>query len=62
MSRDLLAAKIAQYPRGTNFVLSSAWARTSDQQKLEAEVRALCKELGMSLKNQKNKGPRKIAF
>ena len=54
MSRDLLAAKIAQYPRGTNFVLSSAWARTSDQQKLEAEVRALCKELGMSLKNSKH--------
>jgi hypothetical protein len=53
-SRDLLDAKISQYPPGTSFVLLSAWPLTEDQRKLEDEVQAIFKKNGMSLEKQTN--------
>jgi len=49
MSRDLLEAKISQYPTGTKFFLSRAWPVTEDQRKLEDEVQAIFERNGMSL-------------
>jgi len=49
MSRDLLDAKINQYPPGTKFVLFRTWPVTEDQRKLEDEVQAIFKKNGMSL-------------
>jgi hypothetical protein len=49
MSRDLLEAKISQYPTGTKFFLSCAWPVTEDQRKLEDEVQAIFKRNRMSL-------------
>lgn len=49
MSRDLLEAKITQYPPGTKFVLRRAWPVTEDQRKLEDEVQAIFENNGMSL-------------
>jgi hypothetical protein len=49
MSRELLAAKIKQYPRGTRFLLSDPWAATEDQRKLEMEIQTLFARSGMSL-------------
>lgn len=49
MSRELLEAKIKQYPLGTKFVLLSVWSLTEDQRKLEDETRAIFDKNGMSL-------------
>jgi len=49
MSRDLLDAKINQYPSATNFVLLRTAPVTDDQRKLEDEVQAIFKKNGMSL-------------
>jgi hypothetical protein len=49
MSRDLLDAKINQYPSATNFVLLRTAPLTDDQRKLEDEVQAIFKKNGMSL-------------
>jgi hypothetical protein len=54
MSRDLLDAKISQYPTGTKFVLSSVWPVAEDQRKLEDEVQAIFKKNGMSLEKPTN--------
>jgi len=54
MSRDLLEAKVSQYPRGTKFVLSSVWPVTEDQRKLEDEVQAIFYKNGMSLEKATN--------
>jgi hypothetical protein len=52
MSRDLLEAKINQYPSATNFVLVRTAPLTDDQRKLEDEVQAIFKKSGMSLENR----------
>jgi|HubBroStandDraft_1064217.scaffolds.fasta_scaffold23647_2 hypothetical protein len=49
MSRNLLDAKINQYPSATNFVLVRTAPLTDDQRKLEDEVQAIFKKNGMSL-------------
>lgn len=51
MSRELLAAKIRQYPRGTKFVLSRVGPVSEDQRKLEEEIRVIFEKNGMSLEN-----------
>lgn len=52
MSRELLEAKIKQYPPGTKFVLLSVWSFTEDQQKLEDDTQTIFQEYGMSLVKQ----------
>jgi len=54
MSRDLLAAKISQYPPGTRFVLSRAWPVTEDQRKLEDQVQAIFEKSGTFLETPTN--------
>jgi len=49
MSRELLEAKIKQYPPETKFVLLSVWSSTEDQRKLEGEIQAIFEKNGMSL-------------
>jgi hypothetical protein len=49
MSRDLLEAKISQYPPGANFVLIRNSPVTEEQKKLEDETQAIFKNNGMSL-------------
>lgn len=49
MSRDLLDAKINQYPSATNFVLLRTAPLTDDQRRLEDEVQAIFKKNGMPL-------------
>lgn len=55
MSRDLLKAKISQYPAGTKFVLLSVWPPTEDQRRLEGEVRSIFQKSGMTLEKRDEK-------
>ena len=48
-SEALLQAKLAQFPRGTSFVLIPDALPSRDQSTLEDHVRALFAEAGMSL-------------
>ena len=54
MSRDLLEAKVSQYPPGTRFVLFRAWPLTEDQRKLEDKVQAIFVKSGALLEKQTN--------
>jgi hypothetical protein len=54
MSRDLLEAKISQYPLGTRFVLFRPWPLTEDQRKLEDKVQAIFENSGTSLQKPTN--------
>jgi hypothetical protein len=49
MSRDLLAAKIRQYPPGTKFVISRVGPVSEEQRKLEDEIQVIFEKNGMSL-------------
>jgi hypothetical protein len=53
-SRELLDAKVSQFPAGTKFVLSSASSSNDEQRRLEDEVRAIFKKYGMILEKQIN--------
>jgi len=54
MSRELLEAKINQYPPGTKFVLLSIRPLTDVQRKLEDEVQAIFEKSGMLLERPSN--------
>jgi hypothetical protein len=48
-SFDAFAAKIAQYPAGSKFMLFPTSPRTEDQHRLEEKVQALVQKNGMSI-------------
>jgi hypothetical protein len=48
-TRSLLNAKVAQYPRGTRFLLAGDGMNTEEQHGLEEKVRAAFTKQGMVL-------------